>query len=164
MGDKYQSTSDVILEKRDAAFIETWEERKARKPRPKKTWEERKTQKQEYDRVRHERGRVRLKPLASGVLIDAAFIKRAEKLYNGEMAIKRIAIEMGCGTNTITRLRREFNWPSRKGRLGFGKNNRTERSFHLPKSVLDAMDRHIFGRYRSRSAYVRRLIERDLGL
>lgn len=100
----------------------------------------------------------------SGAVIDDAFIQRLTRLYKQGMGVKTIAVELGCGYSTVNRLRRDLGIPQRvpKG----VKNKPAMKTLHIFMSaeLHKAVEAAYFGRYRSKSMYVRALIKRDLGL
>lgn len=153
---RYISTSDVILEKNDSAFIEKWQSRKAKTIANKPLFEASK-------RMSYTTGKkIKLRLMNNGGYIDEAFTERARKMYNSDMSVKRMAIELGCATSTINRLRREGEWSKRKFEHGGGRRYPAEVSIHMTKDMVAHIDKHVFGRFRNRSAYLRHLVARDL--
>lgn len=139
-------SDDIIRPGDDSKFYEPWAERKARTAL--------------YEATRKQVDRpVGMRVLKNGGLIDENFIRQFKRLYMGEMSLKRIAIELNCGTSTVVRLRHQLDLPRRRQPE---RREAQETTIRFSSGMLDAIDKHIWGRYRNRSAYIRTLVARDL--
>ena len=155
---KYIPTSDVILEKADRAFIEPWSKREKKRAENKSFMELERPLSPITGKVMQPR------PTKGGVMIDKAFKAKVKRMYKSGLSIRRMAHEMQCSTTTIQRLRREDGYETRTNAKGKGEQWPTNINVNVTHEMVVAIRKRVFGKYRTRSDYVRELIRRDCGL
>ena len=96
--------------------------------------------------------------LRNGHVVDTHFMQQVARYYRQGKYIKDIASKMGCGFQTIVRIVRELQLTDRKvnGRI------KTRIDIKLTDKLIADIDVNIHNKYRSRSDYIRQLIEADL--
>ena len=155
---KYIPTSDVILEKADRAFITPWSAREKKRAVVKTFMEAERPLSPITGRTMAPR------PTKGGAMIDKAFKLKVKRMYKSGISIRRIAHEMQCSTTTIQRLRREDGYETRTNAKGKGEQWPTNININVSHEMVVAIRKQVYGRYRTRSDYVRELIRRDCGL
>lgn len=114
---------------------------------------------------------MRVRRTLNGDVINDAFKRQLKNMWIRGYALKHITYELGCAKSTVTRVRKELGLASRiapKEKVTLVRGGRRYSSrliaVCLPPDLVERMDKHVFKfRYHSRSAFLRSIIERELG-